>query len=583
MKTSVYKKVHRDILLEWVYDDNNGITEPFSILSNNRERTKSYIGSNLTNNGVDYQLFPLDRVQNKYAKVDDSSYNFLSKSDYTSQGSLRHDQLNIRLPNNHTFGEYLGFHIRVYAYGLDGKTYDISNFFYNKNDNDQVSDMLGNIIPPILYEERLWDKNIIVEIPSVNAITLQLSQGNPISGSINQLLTNRGLSMTSPIFVDFHWISSIKTVGSEVQYQLTNPFSIEFSQSPQLEQLTLYAKESSVGDYFEIYPLYDGYFQRYLEFIESSKALGHVYYNEYLITIFEQDIKGKTSRFTVTNNFQDMVEWRPIIKYSTSSAIIDIEMRLIDKVDNSTIIRKAIYGMKPDQASKYALNLKKIKVRNINKPKIYVKNTLLLSDVDSITRKDVQQLTVTVNSPSLINLNNISAYSNNSLNFKRPRKIDNYFTIGRLRILIEPFDNIIRFVLAYKRNDELEFIDLTNCQDLKLSFKSESSNYEFGIYSEDNMNTASGMCSFRIPSSRYLDIKNLVLLDENLFYITTINQGVRTTLYTGQFSTDAVVITDDTLDDTDTSSIKDPIYNSKGIAIATKREVRFLVNNILTT
>ena len=578
MKTSSYKKVHRDVLLEWVYDDVNNITEPFSILKNNRDRTKSYIGSTLTNNGIGYQLFPLDRVQNKYAQIDLSTYNFLNKTDYTSQGPLRHDQLNIRMPNNFNFEQYLGFHIRVYTYDFDHqKTYDLSNFFFNKNDAES-NDVLDTVAPPTLYEDRLWDQIITVEIPSVNTVSSQLTNSAPTPGSVNDVLTGgRGLSLTSPIFIDFYWIESINTVGTEVQYTMTNPFSIDFPQSPELEQLTLFAEESSIGDYFEIYPLYNGSFNDYLSFMSSSKSLGNVYYQEYLITIFEENIKGKTTQFLIEKEFGDKVEWRPIIKYSTSNAVIDIEMRLVDKVDNSVVIRKALYGLKPQQTSKYALNLKKIKIRNVNKPKIYIKRSLELAEIDSMTRRNPQELSVTVDSPALVNLNNISAFSNNALNHKKTKKIDNYFSMGRLKILIEPFDNIIRFVLARKDGDKLEFIDLTNCDNLKLSFKSELANYEFELYPEPNMNSVSGMCSFKIPTINYMDLKKLIVEGENLFYITTTNKNVRTVLYSGQFNTEIEDDGSDTGgddDNTTSSIINDPNLEERGIAIVTRRRVR---------
>lgn len=585
MRSSTYKKVHRDILLEWVYDDNNNITEPFSVLTNNRERTKSYMGSNLTNNGIDYQLFPLNKVEGKYAKVDATAYNFLSQTDYSSQGPLRHDQLNIRMPNNYDFEEYRGFYLRVYAYDFNTrKTYDISNFFFNKDDEDQYDDMLDTVAPPILYEDRLWDQNIILDLPSVNTIALQLDSGSPTPGSINDVLTGgEGLSMTTPIFIDFHWITSIKNIGGEIQYTVTTPFTIEIPQEPALESLGLFIEESLQGDFFEINPLYNGTFEDYITFMDSSRSLGNVYVSEYLVTIFEQNIKGKTTRFLIERNYEDKIEWRPIIKYSTTTAIIDVELRMTDRVDGTTIIRKALYGMKPEQTSKYALNLKKIKVRNINKPKIYVKRSAELAELDAITRKDPQKLTVKVKSPNLLDLNGIHAYSSNALNFKQERKIDNYHPMGILKIVLEPFDNIIRFILARKSGDALEFIDLTNCQDMRLSFKSEVANYQFDIYPEPNMNSAAGMCNFRIPSASYQDLKKLLTEGENLFYITTNNNQVRTVLYSGQFTTsdsqEVNETTDNLLSDnisnTGTSIITDPgLEPERGTAIVTRRRVR---------
>ena len=74
MRTSQLKKVHRDILLEYVWDDNNVITENFSVLNDLRTSQYSYIGGNLTSNGISNQLFPLDIVQNKWTNINLQNY-----------------------------------------------------------------------------------------------------------------------------------------------------------------------------------------------------------------------------------------------------------------------------------------------------------------------------------------------------------------------------------------------------------------------------------------------------------------------------------------------------------------------------
>jgi acetamidase/formamidase len=85
----------------------------------------------------------------------------------------------------------------------------------------------------------------------------------------------------------------------------------------------------------------------------------------------------KQQPITVTDNFNETIEYRPIIKYSTTTAIIDVEMRLIDAVDDSYIIRRASYGMLQDEVSKYSLRLMKINLSNAAKPKIYnIKNAI---------------------------------------------------------------------------------------------------------------------------------------------------------------------------------------------------------------
>ncbi len=534
MENSTLRKVHRDILLEWVYSDNNFITEPFKILNNSKDGNLSYISGGLTLNNLDNQLFPIDIVTNRWSKIDTTSYNFLTLTDYTSTGPVKHDVVRIHFPSNFNFREYVGLFVRLYTYDfLNKKLVYLSNYFYDKNDTSRSD--IGSVTPPFLYEERLWDKKIELQIPSVSWVALQRSSGYPITGTINDVLTNGfGLSITSPIFVDFSFISGYETVGSQRRYILINPFTVEIPQSPEIQELQLWAQESTVGDYFEFYPTYNGTFDSYITFIEQSKSLGKVYFTEFLITLFEQNIKGKTTKFLIDTDFSEIIEWRPIIKSSTTIASIDVEMRLIDKVDGSIVTRKAVYGLKPDQISKYSLNLKKTKIKHVQKPKIYVKKKVDLAQVDALTKGNLQEVVINVETPSLINLNGIFCHSPNDLNPKVESTLDNYHPLGEMKILIEPFDNIIKFSLAFKNVDKLDFLDLTNCQNLNLSFKSDKVLFDFPLI-PNSSNLKIGSCSFKVDKGKYQDLKKMYVDKNNLFYITTTNNSVRTVIYSGLF------------------------------------------------
>lgn len=534
MENSSFKKVHRDILLEWVYSDQNFVTEPFKILTNNKDQNLSYIGGGLTLNNLENQLFPVDIVKNKWAKIDTTTFNFLTLTDYSSTGPVKHDIVRLHFPSNFNFREYVGLFMRVYTYDyLNKKLVYLANYFYDKNDSSRSD--IDDVIPPFLYEERLWSKKIEIQIPSVNWVSLQRSSGYPVSGTINDVLTNGfGLSITSPIFVDFSFISGYETIGTQKRYILVNPFTVEIPQSPELQELQLYAQESTSGDYFEFYPIYNGSFDQYVSFVEQSKSIGKVYFAEFLITVFEQNIKGKTTTFLIDTDFSEIIEWRPIIKASTTIASIDIEMRLVDRVDGSIITRKAVYGMKSNQISKYSLALKKTKIKEVQKPKIYVKKKVELAEVDALTRNNQQEIIVNVDTPTLIDLVGIHASSPNDLNPKVDGTLDNYFPLGGMKILIEPFDNIVKFSLAFKNVDKLEFLDLTNCQNLTLTFKSDKKTYDFQLIS-DSSNLKVGTCQFRVTKSYYQDLKKMYFDKNNLFYITTTNNDIRTVIYSSLF------------------------------------------------
>jgi len=157
MKTEI-KKLHRDVLLEWGYDKNNLILEPYRILKNSKDLINSYeaFESTITNNSESSQLFVVDATLGKYAKVDTSStdkgkkYNFLSYSDYIYPTPTRHDRARIYFPANYNFGEYQGIYLRIYTYDYQNKKFfDLSNFFFDVND-DSTSSLLNSSVSPLL-------------------------------------------------------------------------------------------------------------------------------------------------------------------------------------------------------------------------------------------------------------------------------------------------------------------------------------------------------------------------------------------------------------------------------------------------
>ena len=379
-KISKYIKLDKNILLEYVYDDNNNISEAYDVLVNSKEKSQSYMATSTsgTGNTQGNQLFRLDAISNKYGKIDTSNYSFLQVKNYTTPTPIRHDTVRVHLPINWTFGEYLGFYINVYAFDTPNqKKYSISNFYFDMTDVSQQY-LMNFTSPPLLFQEKLWGKNISIEIPSVNAISAQRVNNLPKDNSLNSNLTNGiGLNMTSPIFIEFNFISGAQTVNGVTSYLLAPKVETSIPQSPEFESLGLAVKHSVNGDFFEIYGTYNDTIAGFKQFIDDSFNSGNRYYVQYNITMYEQNVRGKTVTALVTDNFNETIEYRPIIKYSTTTAIIDVEMRLIDAVDDSYIIRRASYGMLQDEVAKYSLNLIKINLKNANKPKIYnIKNSV---------------------------------------------------------------------------------------------------------------------------------------------------------------------------------------------------------------
>jgi hypothetical protein len=555
-KVSKYVKLDKNILLEYIYNDGNLIGEPYNILVNSKYRNQAYVAgsASVTNNSIDNQLFKIDTLSSRYGLIDTNYYTFLQQKNYSAGNPIQHDTIKIHLPINWTFGEYLGFYIRVYAFdSANMKTYDLSNFYFDMTSVNQTY-LLNFSTPPLLFQEKLWGKNIVVDIPALNAISSQLIGTSPKEDSINYNLTNGdGLSSTSPIFIDFHFINNIQTINGVSTYLLSGNSTITIPQSPEYENLSLVVEHAKNGDYFEVYGIYNNTLAGFKKFIDDSYTIGRNYYVQYDITLYEQNIRGKTTTITVTDNFNETIEYRPIIKYSTTTAIIDVEMRMIDSVDNSSIIRRASYGMLQDELSKYSLNMMKINVSNVSKPKIYnLKSSIStgliggLSNTSGVLnlggssnvnssfnsgQNGVIVETIKVPYPVLIDRFNIIAKSDNAL-------FDNktFYGYGKIQILLYPFDNIVKFFIATGPDNKPEYLNMTGINEIKLVIKNDQNQFTFPLFIESgDINLSIGQVIFKIPQNRFTDVKKIYESGINLFYIVGTSQGTTSVIYTGLY------------------------------------------------
>jgi hypothetical protein len=552
VRVSKFVKAHKDILVEYIYDDGNNISEGYKVLVNSRENTYSFVSTKTSgsNNTELNQLFPLDRVTDYYGIVDTKNYSFLQYKDYSAGFPIRFDTIKIHLPINYTFGEYLGCYIRVYTLDTDNKKeYSLSNFYYDQT-NVELSKIINFTAPPLRFQEKLWGKSLDINVPSAYFVSRQISGIAPKNNTVNANLTNgKGLSQTAPIFIDFSFITKKTTINSITSYYLTTPKKISFAQTPEFENLGVKIEESVNGDFFEIYGIFNGSLADFKKFIDDSRLQGKRFHVEFDITLFEQNIRGKSINVTVTSNFNEKVEYRPIIKYTTTTAVIDVEMRLVDTVDDSIIYRRASYGMLQDEVSKYSLNMTKINISRANKPKIYgLKNlTTNSGDMSGLLGNRIFLEPIRVDRTVLVDKFNLIAKSD-SVNVGK----NVFYGLGKLKIVLQPFDNTLLFIIARDISTEQtpginnigdlafvkapEYLDMSNMGEISFIIKNDTLKFETGLYeTSGSIDLTRGQCVFRIPESKMRDIKSIFESGRNLFYITSKLNSQTAVIYSGLF------------------------------------------------
>ena len=553
MKISKFVNINKNILLEYIYDDSNLIGESYNIIYNSKTGINSFCSSDeerppkkfikFTNNDLYNQLYSIDPVTGKYGRIPqsssksnnvDSNYSFLQVKNYPQSIPVRYDTIKVHIPTNYVFDGYKGFYIRVSSLDFDNQNrVELSNYFFNITDIDQ-NYKIEYSNPTLFLNESQWGKYLQIQIPSVHKVSNQRVNDVVKKSSINYNLTNGiGLSKTSPIFVDFYFIKDVDVVNDNSFFNLDTRVSISFPQTPEFEKLGVKIEKSINGDYFEIYPVYNNSISEFSIFLNESYYSGNRYYVECQVDLFEKNTKTKSYTFIMTENFNQKIEYRPIIKLSTTTAIIDVTLKLIDSVDGSEIIRKSSYGMLQNELTNYSAILTKLDMSKAEKKSVLNLKHIINSSTGNSPFGNKSSLIIEKMNFSMFS----QSYSINSGKYTVLYHNEKHYGNNQLAVVIFPFDNIVKFNIIINQIGSTYIpYDLSNFINLKMTIKSDEKDIDFYVYQESPENNYEiGHIIFKIPESKYKDIKK-ISTSHNLFYINGVDSsGNKVVLYSGVF------------------------------------------------
>lgn len=546
MKISKYIKVDVDVLLEWVYNDDDYVMEDYSIVIDTLRNTRAFSNKAYTggvkssnNNITDNQLFLLDKQRNKWGIVDSNNdtnkYTFLQFQDFTGNVPHRYDTVRLHFPVDYTFKDKVGCLLNISLYN-QSQTLKIplTNYFYDKSNPNRLD--LDLTTPPFLFQEKLWGKYIELKVPSPNVLVDDVIYINknriPRAGSIHSNLVGKEIDVFSnetPIFIDFQFLTKKEVKLNQTAWFTTNPFSTTLPIVPEFEQLGLTIKNSDEGDYFEIFGTFNNNSSEFNSFIEKGNLQGKRYYAIYEVNIFEKNIRTSYQTYSQMDNFDVPIDFRPIIKYSTTTAVIDVNMKIINAVDSTTIQRRASYSMIQDEVAKYSKNLTKINTRDTYKPKIYNNKgnnvNINMGNFNTIQKVDVPY--AVMYERYNVNVRNVSENVNDTV----------YYGMGQMQILLYPSDNIVKFAISNGVNKEgvIPFQIPTSAQ-IILMFKSSKTKVEVPLFIESNaVNLAGGIVVFRIPEINFETIKSIYTEGFDQFYIQMTDNAISSIIYAGRF------------------------------------------------
>jgi len=533
-RESKYIPLANNVLLEYIYDDDNLKKENYSIIKNLNLNEKGYC-SETGLNKFENQVFLVDALSKKYAKVDPTKYNFLKTETY--ELTISHfETVRLHLPTTFSFidNQYIGLYLRIYTYDyMNEKEVNLSSLIYDDTKVNEDKNIVLNT--EFIYSDQQWGKYLTFEIPSLSEISRQRTNNTsanlPLNNSLNINLSDYGLSQESPIFFDFSWIISRQLLLGETYYFFSDLHTKSISNKPEYETLGVQVEESKDGDYFEIYGTYNQSNESLDDWVDEMVMKGRKVRIEYVVSLLEENILTTQHTYVISENFTEKILYRPVITFSKTIASIDVEMVVIDLFDNSKITKFASIGLKSN-IFKYGRTLAKINVDNIYKPKIYnqkiinPKNTVMGSSPDINLTK--------VNYPVIVDRVKILVSAS-------PSKDSEHKAMGLSEIIINPFGSIFKFDIATVDNngDTIPY-NLTKISEnstITLSFKDDSTFLEKEIWQQTNDNNFEiGTIIFKIDEMDLPAIKTIS--NNNMNYYLTIKSsetGARTLLYSGKF------------------------------------------------
>jgi hypothetical protein len=212
---SRFIKVHKDVLVEWIRDDEFYYANDYSIITDISNLNRKSFSFNTTatdvdnpdyiNNKLPDQLYSIDTIINKFGIANPSVKTFLQESQNINNAPSKFDIVKIWFPIHYNFVDTMGFYFNIFTKDFNNSlNINLCNYYLDITNTSSFL-KIKEEINPIRLNERLWGKSITLLIPSVYNESRNRSNNAPNVGSINYNLTTVGLSQTSPIYLDFRF------------------------------------------------------------------------------------------------------------------------------------------------------------------------------------------------------------------------------------------------------------------------------------------------------------------------------------------------------------------------------------------
>ena len=479
--------------------------------------------------------------ENKYALLDSTNV-FIDSVEWTGSDStdllasqtnasnvvntIKYDKVRLHLRSGFSFAArgYEGFLFEVKTNRTSGVQNFLTQTVYLNTSSFEIKNPR-----PFILSETLYSNFIEIKLPTLKS---QYSD-------FEDLFYDNGagasdLDTTSNYDISLKLIDNIEdTAGIDYIYtgEETN-FIV--AKEDEFQDFTVVVEEATDGDYFKIYGEKDNSaadFEAYIinRIATSSDDISVIFdiiVNEQIGTSF---IETYATSITQTQDFEEPIQFRPIIKNANNAAsfMIDVTMRIYNQTDNTQIVKRG--SLIGTNAPKYGKRMMKVNIASsANLTRVYntLPNLQATRNTAQVINSSLPKAQVKYAPAFVERLNVVVNVGNVTIDDGQISSINN---INGLEI--SPFDTYIKFSVSKIDGGERKAISFTNLKNVRLNFADGI--YFNNITSFKDVDLSKGEVLFKIDKANATKLQGL---NNKKYYISIDNGSTETMVFKGEYS-----------------------------------------------
>jgi hypothetical protein len=444
---------------------------------------------------------------------------------------IKYDSIRLHLRSGYSFAArgYEGFLFQVAAKRETGIRNYLTQLVYLNTSNYEYANP-----KPFILGETLYSKFIDIKIPTLvnqNSEFDDLFYGDGTLGSSD-------LDPSASYELTFKLINNLETFNGFDYFTTAEENKFTVSREDEFQDFTVVVEDAADGDYFRIYGEKDnsiGSFEAYIlnQITKTSDDIIVMFDVDVFESIGTSEVKTFQTTYTQYEDFSTAIVFRPVIINSNiaSSFSIDVTMRIWNQTDNTQIVKRASLSI--DQAAKYGKRLQKLKIDSPNQlTEVYnvlpqfASNKIVAGIFTDNLPRSVKYV------PAFVERHNVIATSatvrfdtsNENIMTQNINEVDTsgFKTEGELLIKVPPFTSYYKFVVAKRKEDDIEFISFANTENAVMTFSDGNQKLKFNHVSNKDINMGEGELLFKISEANANTIRGM---KNNTFYIS-VNNGI---------------------------------------------------------